>query len=470
MEEDSHFDVCLSFYGDDFTGSTDVMESLTLNGIPAALFLEPPSPEEVQRFELKNCAFSADRKLRAFGVAGVSRTMDRSRMSQELPAIFQKLSAIPSRFFHYKICSTFDSSPDTGNIGYAVELALARFPSSFIPLLVGAPELNRFCVFGNLFARVDDKTFRLDRHPTMSKHPVTPMSESDIRVHLGLQTRRKINLIDILDLERPIEETLTSISDMLSPGAPEYLLFDVLDNSHLEKIGELLWRAPSERTQLVVGSSAVEHAIASYLQQRNSISKQEVLTFPGEAEKLVVMAGSCSPGTERQIRWAVKIGFEDVRINTVNLADSQLQEEELERIINLANEALLQNRSVMLYTALGPEDSCIDMTKQKLKEFSSSKGNVADHLAKLQGTILRELLIKHPRTRVVVAGGDTSGQAALALDIYALEVLIPIAPGAPLCVAHSKNPVLDGMQIALKGGQNGNERYFESVLRGKVLT
>jgi uncharacterized protein YgbK (DUF1537 family) len=55
------------------------------------------------------------------------------------------------------------------------------------------------------------------------------------------------------------------------------------------------------------------------------------------------------------------------------------------------------------------------------------------------------------------------------MGIYALEVRIPVAPGAPLCTAHSTNPSFDGMEISLKGGQNGNSRYFESILKGKKL-
>ena len=40
----------LSFYGDDFTGSTDVMETLALNGLPTALFLKTPTLDEVNAF------------------------------------------------------------------------------------------------------------------------------------------------------------------------------------------------------------------------------------------------------------------------------------------------------------------------------------------------------------------------------------------------------------------------------------
>lgn len=460
--------IYLSFYGDDFTGSTDVMESLTLNGIPAALFLQVPSNDEVQEFELKNKSLSPSGKLKAFGVAGVSRTMSPTEMDRELPGIFEKISKIPSRIFHYKICSTLDSSPEIGNIGHAVEIALKYFPSSFIPLLIGAPDLNRFCVFGNIFARAEGKTYRLDRHPTMSRHPVTPMSESDVRVHLGLQTNRNIHLLDILDLEGPSEYPIAYIRNLLSHANPEYLLFDVLNHSQLKKVGQLLDQSLAVTTQLIVGSSAVENALSANLQEKKSIDKPHHLRAAERADKVIIMAGSCAPGTQKQIEWAIKIGFEEIRIDTVKLVDPETKQAELERVIAKANQAL-HHGNIVLYTAMGPNDPAIQHTKKKFDENRSPHKNVGDFLGDMQGFLLREILKGRSGTRAVVAGGDTSGHAALALDIYALEVLVPIAPGAPLCLAHSKNPQFDGIQIALKGGQNGNEKYFESILMGELL-
>lgn len=40
----------LAWYGDDFTGSTDVMEMLSLHGLPAVLFLERPDARLLARF------------------------------------------------------------------------------------------------------------------------------------------------------------------------------------------------------------------------------------------------------------------------------------------------------------------------------------------------------------------------------------------------------------------------------------
>ena len=73
--------------------------------------------------------------------------------------------------------------------------------SQFVPLVVGAPSLKRYTVFGNLFAAVDGVVYRIDRHPTMKCHPVTPMSEADLRLHLKAQTDLRIGLLDTLQLD-----------------------------------------------------------------------------------------------------------------------------------------------------------------------------------------------------------------------------------------------------------------------------
>ena len=181
----------LSYYGDDFTGSTDVLEALSLGGVKTVLFLEPPSPERLAAFP----------QAAAFGIAGTSRAMTREQLDAHLPAVFAALGTLKASFCHYKVCSTFDSSPTLGSIGRALELGLQSFPQAFVPLVVGAPKLKRYVVFGHLFATADGVTHRLDRHPTMPQHPATPMSESDLRLHLAAQTDLATELVDVLTLE-----------------------------------------------------------------------------------------------------------------------------------------------------------------------------------------------------------------------------------------------------------------------------
>ncbi|MBR9998146.1 MAG: four-carbon acid sugar kinase family protein [Cyclobacteriaceae bacterium] len=466
MEKILDHPIFLSFYGDDFTGSTDAMESLTLNGIPAALFIEPPTPQEIDEFRLKNPLDErSGSRIKAFGVAGVSRSLSPQEMDRELSPIFKKISRIPADFFHYKVCSTFDSSPSVGNIGHATDIAMQYFPSGIIPLIVGAPALNRFCLFGNLFARVGEVTYRLDRHPTMSKHPVTPMNESDLRIHLGQQSGRKVELFDIFSLEMPDAEQKKKI-DAIDSRSGIFLLFDTLNQEHLLQTGKIVIENRGKNTQLLVGSSGTEYALANYLAEKGILNKPGFQAEAGRADQILIMAGSAAPTTHEQLDWCISLGFYPLRINTPRAVDPAGSAGEEKRVMEEALKVLNEGKSVAIFSALGPDDPEIARTK---KIIENNRQGHQGTLASFQGSLLKRILEKKILKRVVVAGGDTSGYVSRALEIYALEVRIPVAPGAPLCTAHSKNPVFDGMEISLKGGQNGNRRYFESILEGKKL-
>src|SRR4051794_28995487 len=98
----------ISFFGDDFTGSTDAMESLALSGLRTVLFTAPPSPQQLARY--------AD--LQAFGVAGMTRSMNPDEMEHSLRPAFAAMRESGAPIIHYKVCSTFDSSPQIGSIGH----------------------------------------------------------------------------------------------------------------------------------------------------------------------------------------------------------------------------------------------------------------------------------------------------------------------------------------------------------------
>ena len=158
--------------------------------------------------------------------------MSPTEMDTELPDAFRCLQSFQPAIVHYKTCSTFDSSPTVGNIGRAIEIGLQVFENKCCPLVVGAPTLQRFCVFGNLFARsgLDSAPYRLDRHPTMRCHPVTPMDEADLREHLAKQTELSVRLIDVLALEA------AQFAYEEHREHEGIVLFDTLHQQHLLKI------------------------------------------------------------------------------------------------------------------------------------------------------------------------------------------------------------------------------------------
>ncbi len=438
----------IAFYGDDFTGSTDALEQLTLAGIRAALFIEPPTPAQLKQFP----------NLQAVGVAGMTRAMTPAEMKKELPSALEKLKKLGARHVHYKVCSTFDSSPKIGSIGCLIEIASKIFRAPFVPLLVAAPALGRFTIFGTHFARygIGSKgaVYRLDRHPSISKHPVTPMTEADLRLHLGKQTKKEIALFDILKVTLPEKQARAELSKLLREK-PNVVLFDALYAEHLPHIGGLIDKfATAKRPLFSVGSSGIETGLAGLWKKKKTPGRK---TSP--TKQILIGSGSCSPVTLEQISWALKHGFAGVQLDANLLINSKTSVAAMGHAVNSAIKLLRDGRSVILFTCKASPDKRIT---------AKLKNRTAQILGTSLGQVLRGILTQNSVRRVCVAGGDTSSYAARAMGIEALEMIAPLTLGAPLCRAHAPGSPVDGREIIFKGGQVGGEDYFEIVKRGRA--
>ncbi len=165
--------------------------------------------------------------------------MTPEQMDDELPSQLALLNSLNPRLIHYKVCATFDSSPSIGSLGHAADIAFHVISPDYGVIVQGVPLLGRYIVFGNHFTVYGDQSYRLDRHPVMSKHPITPMGEGDLRVHFGAQSAKKLKLIDLLHLGESAAALATRLDEYVAEGN-DIILFDTLDDDHLMKIGSLL--------------------------------------------------------------------------------------------------------------------------------------------------------------------------------------------------------------------------------------
>ncbi|WP_129113774.1 four-carbon acid sugar kinase family protein [Halegenticoccus tardaugens] len=448
----------LAFYGDDVTGSTDAMDALARAGVRTVLFLDAPD-----RATLRREFPDAD----AVGVAGTSRSMAPETMDEKLPRIFEALSNLGAPLVHYKICSTFDSAPDVGSIGRAIEIAADVFADESTPVVPAAPPLGRYVVFGNMFAEDDADVFRLDRHPTMRDHPVTPMDESDLRRHLAAQTDQSIGLVDVLTVREGLDASIRRFERLRAKRG--VVFFDALDGDDLRTAGGTVWEAcATDRSDptFVVGSSGVQYALADHWRATGVLDRRPRFDPLPPVDRLLVMSGSASPLTARQIDAALDAGFVGVRIDTADLVDPGTREAARRRAFEAALRALERGDSAIVFAAHGPNDPAIEETRRRATAVDDAPDDVGAFIGTAQGALLRRLLDRTGLGRVCVAGGDTCGRAMPALDAYALRTRYPLAPGSPLCTARSRTAAIDGVELALKGGQLGDEEFFVRAREG----
>lgn len=422
----------LAFYGDDFTGSTDAMESLARNGLRTVLFTRVPTTDEL----------AAAGALVAFGVASHARSLSPDEMERTTRGDFERIAKLSPPIVHYKVCSTFDSSPTIGSIGRAIDVGASVFGTRTVPVVAGAPALGRFCAFGNLFARSagDANPVRLDRHPNMSRHPVTPMNEGDIRLHLARQTERSIALLDLTQLAGNAAEVAACYESLADRGV---VLIDYLDANQTLRIGALLLKhAQRERPLFCAGSSAIESALAAVWATLEPDRPAHVLDPVIRRGPILVACGSCSPVTARQIERARADGFAVIDLPSATAVDR-------------AVDRLAAGESVVIHTG--------GATGSQRNDNATAAERAA--IAASLGDDVRQIVERSHVKRVCVAGGDTSGQIAESLGIRSLEMVGELVRGAPLCRATRGRG--EPVEVVFKGGQIGGEDFFSVVENGR---
>jgi uncharacterized protein YgbK (DUF1537 family) len=430
------------------------MEVLALAGLTAVLFLELPTPELLARFS----------GYRALGIAGIARSQTNEWMEANLPPIFRMLAQWAAPITHYKICSTLDSAPHVGSIGKAIDLALSlsHFDQSWVPILTAAPAIQRYQLFGNLFAANQGVGYRLDRHPTMSRHPITPMTEADVRLHLARQTDCPLGLIDYPALVARRADQL--LLEELRAGR-RIVALDTLDERSLSEAGRLIWNHRS-KGPFVVGSQGIEYALVSHWRARGLLEPEVPATQAPAVDRLAVVSGSCSPVTAAQIDWAQAHGFEPIRIDACQAADETAWRRAIAQATDSAVRAVGCGRDPLVFSARGPDDPAIGALREAIQVCGEDAAAVNQRIGTGMGQILDSVFRRTHLRRGVIAGGDTSGFGARVLGIQALTLMAPIVPGSGLFRAHSQDPFHSGLEIALKGGQMGTPDYFGQVKNG----
>jgi uncharacterized protein YgbK (DUF1537 family) len=428
------------------------MEVTAFADLDTVLFLSPPTPERLAAFG----------SYRVIGIAGTARAQSPDWMDRNLPLVFELLRSLGAPIAHYKVCSTFDSAPHVGSIGRAADLAAAVFPGGWIPMIVADPGMARFQSFGTLFALMNGVGYRLDRHPVMARHPVTPMDEADLARHLAKQTAKRIGLVDFVAMKRG--EADERLARERAAGA-EIVSLDVLDHETLVAAGRLVWEHGGERL-FGIGSQGFEAALVAYWRSVGLIPAQTGTHRAPAVARIAAVSGSVSPITAAQIAFSLQNGFAGIPLDAARALDAGEWEREIGRAAGRALQALGEGRDPLVYTAAGPDDPAVAALKAALDASGAAPEAVNERLGAGLGAILNRVLREGGLRRAVISGGDTSGRAAAALGIDALTAVAPIAPGSPLCRAHSPGGPFDGIEVALKGGQVGGPDFFCATKQG----
>ncbi|WP_067219635.1 four-carbon acid sugar kinase family protein [Stappia indica] len=412
------------FIGDDFTGASDTLATLAEAGIAARLCVEGPGLARLPETPRGRGVFPA------VGIATDFRACAPSEVEPRLRALMAMVRARLPRFVHYKICSTFDSAPHVGNVGAAVAVLEEELSPALTVILGGQPSLQRFCLFGTLFARAPDgAVHRIDRHPVMSRHPVTPMGEADLRRHLAAQ-----GLGDLALLARPEMADAAAVLAAMAEGGGRRVLVDAVDDTDIEMLGLALSLLETHgRPLLLVGASGVAEAVAGTAAETGAASP----ALAPVAGPRLALAGSRSAATAAQVAAAS-------RYTRLPLGAQDIAGEGRELFAARCAQMLAAGTNVLAH--LDPD---------------ADYGLAPDALSESLAELAARILTLQPVAALAVAGGDTSGAVVRRLGFDSLSFEARAGSGVAVCRGHAPGTPLDGMRVLLKGGQVGPPDLFD---------
>jgi len=410
----------LGAIADDFTGATDLANTLVRGGMRTIQTIGVPRPDT----ELDE----AD----AIVVALKSRSIP---ADEAVRLSLDALDALQSRGagkFIFKYCSTFDST-DHGNIGPVADALLDRLGSDMTIFCPAFPENGRRVFNGYLF--VNDV---LLSESGMEKHPITPMTDSNLVRVLGRQTKHKVGKIDLARVRRGEAAVRTAIMEGRRGGV-RHLVVDAAGDEDLHAIG-----LGTEELPLITGGSGIALGLPTLFVRLGMLERRPgVDALPHVDGPAVVLSGSCSRATLAQVEYM------RARRPTFSIDTSVLDRAEVlvESALNWASEHL--NEAPILISASAPPERVAETQARFGKE---SSGERIEHVL---GTIAHRLRERGVR-RFVVAGGETSGAVVRELGVSALRIGRQIDPGVPWTETVGTPP----LALALKSGNFGSEDFF----------
>lgn len=415
--------IVLGVIADDFTGATDVASILAAQGMRVV---------QVNGLPDENAGpVDGD----AVVVALKTRTAPpEEAVAQSLGALAW-LRGLGAEQYLFKYCSTFDSTP-AGNIGPVLDALSVALGGSIAIVCPAFPDNGRRVYRGHLF--VGDQ---LLEHSPMKDHPLTPMRQSSLVHLLEAQSGRRVGMIP-LEKVRQGPEVLRAELHRLTGDGVAYAVADAVDNDDLR-----IWAKVVAGHPLISGGSAIALGLPDNYRQANRIAAASAPAPISGTGRAVILAGSCSAATRRQLARAGELW-----------PSFQVTPQAVMTGVDAVAEALdwvsrqPTDHPVVIYTSADPDAVAAAHARFGREAVSAALEHALSSIA----VALRQ----RGAGRFLVAGGETSGAVVSALGVRAMRIGVQIAPGVPWTESVEPNPIA----LTLKSGNFGGVDFFERAL------
>ncbi len=410
--------ILLGCIADDFTGATDLCNTLVKGGMRAVQLIGVPARgTPVPDADVVTIALK-------------SRTCPvQQAVDQSLDALAWLRNAGATQIL-FKYCSTFDSTPE-GNIGPVADALMEALGADLAVVCPAFPETGRTIYHGHLF--VGEKLLS-DTH--MRHHPLTPMTESNLVLAMAAQTKKRVGLVPYAAVDAGSDAIADRFAALRKAGV-SYAVTDAVADRHLLHLGEAM-----HGHRLITGGSGIALGLPENFRRAGKLEARDAAALPAIDGYEAVLAGSCSAATLEQIDHMAET-HPAKKLDPFALADGYATD----LALDWAKEHL--GKSPVLIYASAPADDVAEAQKVLGRDRAGTL--IEDAMA-----AIAKGLVKAGVRRLVVAGGETSGAVVKALGVTGLAIGPQIDPGVPACVTLGDKQ----LALALKSGNFGAEDFL----------
>lgn len=404
---------------DDFTGASDAASFLRKGGMKVRLF--NGVPKKVQNREAEE----------AWVIALKTRTEEKTQAVRHILEAVDFFRENRIGHIYIKYCSTFDSTRE-GNIGPCVDSVMEQMKQTYTVLCPALPVNGRTVKDGILYVN----QVPLAQSP-MKDHPLTPMWDSRIACLMESQSKYSCMILSKDDMEQG--KTEEKIEAFGKDKEHFYVIPDFEEMSDGKRLAELFGRLP-----LLTGGSGLLEELAVMWTAK---SDPKPMTVPPQINgKALLLAGSCSTMTRRQIQDYQRHGGICLKVNPISLYKKEMTVEDIWNEIQNMGDS-----DVLVYTSDTPEAVAVCQSYGQ----EQIAGIIESTLASLA-----KMAVQNGYKRIITAGGETSGAVTKALGFDDFYIGDSIAPGVPIMVPS----ICPDIKLVLKSGNSGQEDFFRKAL------
>lgn len=408
----------LGCIADDFTGGSDAASFLAAGGMNTILLNGVPEPG----FKLPDDAEAAVITLK-------SRTQEKTDAIRDSLAAIQWLKEAGAAHFYIKYCSTFDSTPD-GNIGPVVDAVLDYLEADGTLLCPALPANGRTVRDGILYVNGIPLA-----ESSMKDHPLTPMRESRISLIMAPQGKYESLELHHDFMQQPDDHIHRQIKDFAKGKDHWYLIPDYETDDDALRITALFGKM-----KVLTGGSGLLRSLARFLTRHPQTASE----YCGTDGPAVIVAGSCSVSTHAQTTFYQNSGGYSFRLTDEGVVNGTLTPESIWQRIQTHKNPLVYSYSTPQELALKRNEAGRHLSSQ-IEEVLAGTARIA---------------MEHGTTRIISAGGETSGAVTRALGFTAFRIGISIAPGVPVMIPVDRPEI----RLVLKSGNFGQKDFFIRAL------